>query len=224
MMQIRCEDRQRIFLDGSAEEWAGLELHAASCAECAKELQAWKALSVAAKELRDYQEVPGLWPRIEAALAQQARESAFRQPWLERLSFWRNVPMVWQTAVAGALVLLMAVTATYLYLNRRTVPGPEVVTYNPLLKDSKVAEVERAERAYMKAIDKLAAEAKPQLDTPDSPLMANYREKLLMLDGAIDELRMHAGQNPSNAHLRYQLLSMYQEKQATLQEVLETKP
>jgi hypothetical protein len=174
--------------------------------------------------LRDYQEVPALWPRIEAALAQQARESAFRQPWLERLSFWRHVPMVWQTALAGALVLLMAVTATYLYLNRRTVPGPDVVTYNPLLKDSKVVEVERAERDYMKAIDKLAAEAKPQLDTPDSPLMANYREKLLMLDGAIDELRMHAGQNPSNAHLRYQLLSMYQEKQATLQEVLETKP
>jgi hypothetical protein len=54
--------------------------------------------------------------------------------------------------------------------------------------------------------------------------MANYREKLIMLDSAIDELRMQAGRNPSNAHLRYQLLAMYQEKQETLQEVLETKP
>jgi hypothetical protein len=223
MMQIKCEDRERIFLDGSAEEWAGLELHAVACAECAKEVQAWKSLSVAAEELRDYQENPALWPRIESALAQQARQSASHQPWLERVSFWRNVPVVWQTAIAGALVLLMAVTAGYLVLNRRPVSGPSE-TYNPLLKDSKVAEVERAERDYMKAIDKLAAEAKPQLDTPDSPLMANYREKLIMLDGAIDELRMQAGQNPSNAHLRYQLLSMYQEKQATLQEVLETKP
>jgi hypothetical protein len=222
MMQIKCEDRERIFLDGSAEEWAGLELHAASCSECAEELQAWKSLSIAAERLRDYQENPALWPRIESALAQQAQQSASKL-WLERLSFWRNVPMVWQTALAGALVLLMAVTAGFVYTHRHSAPGP-VETYNPLLRDSKVAEVERAERDYMKAIDKLAAEAKPQLDTPDSPLMANYREKLIMLDGAIDELRMHAGQNPSNAHLRYQLLSMYQEKQATLQEVLETKP
>jgi len=222
-MQIKCEDRERIFLDGSGEEWAGLELHAASCAECAKELQAWKSLSVAARELRDYQEVPALWPRIESALAQQARQSALHGSLLDRVSFWRNVPAVWQTALAGALVLLMAVSAGYIYMQRRALPGT-VESYSPLLKDSKVAEVERAEREYMQAIDKLAAEAKPQLDTPDSPLMANYREKLIMLDGAIDDLRMHAGQNPSNAHLRYQLLSMYQEKQATLQEVLETKP
>ncbi|HEY1470421.1 MAG TPA: hypothetical protein VGF61_15365 [Candidatus Acidoferrum sp.] len=224
MMQIKCEDRERIFLDGSAEEWAALEFHASSCAECAKEVRAWKSLSVAAEELRDYQEIPALWPRIESALAQQAGQSVAHKPWLERLSFWRSVPTVWQTALAGALVLLLAVTAGYLVLHRRPTSGPDVVTHNPLLKDSKVAEVERAERDYMKAIDKLAAEAKPQLNAPDSPLMANYREKLMMLDGAIDELRMQAGQNPSNAHLRYQLLSMYQEKQSTLQEVLETKP
>jgi len=222
-MQIKCEDRERIFRDGSAEQWAGLELHAASCLACAKELQAWKSLSVAAQELRDDQESPALWPRIESALAQQAQQSALHKPWLERLSFWRSAPSVWQTALAGALVLLLALTAGYLYVHRHPAPGP-TETYNPLLRDSKVAEVERAERDYMQAIDKLAAEAKPQIDTPDSPLMANYREKLVMLDGAIDELRMHAGQNPSNAHLRYQLLSMYQEKQATLQEVLETKP
>ena len=53
-MQITCKDRERIFLDGGAEEWAGLELHAASCAECAEEVRAWKALSAAAAELRDY--------------------------------------------------------------------------------------------------------------------------------------------------------------------------
>jgi len=221
-MPIKCENRERIFFDGSAQDWAGLELHAVSCPECARELQAWKALGVAAEELRDYQATPALWPRIESALAQQAKQSASHKFWLEWPSLWRNVPMIWQTALSGALVLLMALTAGYVVWHRHS--GPPVDAHNPLLRDSKVAEVERAERDYMKAIDKLAGEAKPQLDTPDSPLMANYREKLMMLDGAIDELRMHAGQNPSNAHLRYQLLSMYQEKQATLQEVLETKP
>ncbi|MGA2300462.1 MAG: hypothetical protein ABSG77_07180 [Candidatus Acidiferrum sp.] len=219
-MQITCKDRERIFLDGSAEEWAGLEFHAASCAECAEELQAWKALSAAAQELRDYQESPALWSRIETALAQQAEQSVIGRSWLERLAFWRNVPMVWQTAMAGALALLMAVTAGYLYLQSGPGNGD---AYSPLLKDRTLAEVERSERDYMKAIDKLAAEAKPQLDTPASPLMASYNEKLIMLDSAIDELRMQAGQNPSNAHLRYQLLAMYQEKKVTLQDVLETK-
>jgi hypothetical protein len=223
MMQIKCEDRERIFLEGSAEEWAGLELHATSCAECAKEMHAWKSLSVAAQELRDYQKSPALWPRIEKALAQQVGQTGSHKSWLGQFAFWRDVPMVWQTAMAGALVLLMAVSAGYLYVNRHPGRGPAEAS-NSLLKDSKVAEVERAERDYMKAIDKLASEAKPQLDAPDSPLMASYREKLIMLDSAIDELRMQAGQNPSNAHLRYQLLAIYQEKQATLQEVLETKP
>ena len=86
-----------------------------------------------------------------------------------------------------------------------------------------MAEVERTEREYMKAIDVLAAQAKPELDSPATPLMASYKEKLIVLDSAIDELRTEAGRNPSNAHLRYELLAMYQEKQETLQEVLETK-
>ena len=73
------------------------------------------------------------------------------------------------------------------------------------------------------AIDKLAVDAKPQLDNPETPLLANYREKLQVLDSALEDLRAQAGQNPSNAHLRYQLLAMYQEKQRTLEEILEAK-
>ncbi len=219
-MQITCNDRERIFLDGSAEEWAALELHATSCAECAEEVRAWKALSLTAEELRDYRESPGLWPRIEVALTQQAKHDELRKSWVERLAFWRNLPIGWQTAMAGALVFLMTATAGYVYL--RSGHGNSDPN-NPLLKDRALAEVERTERGYMKAIDKLASQANPQLETDSSPLMASYREKLLVLDSAIEELRAQAGQNPSNAHLRYQLLAMYQEKQATLQDVLEIK-
>jgi hypothetical protein len=105
-------------------------------------------------------------------------------------------------------------------IHERRSPDP---AQSRLLRNSALVEVERTERDYMKAIDTLAAEAKPELDSPATPLMASYKEKLLVLDSAIDELRIEAGQNPSNAHLRYQLLAMYQEKQQTLQEVLETK-
>jgi hypothetical protein len=75
----------------------------------------------------------------------------------------------------------------------------------------------------VQAIAKLAAEASPQLDNPATPLLANYHEKLLLLDSAIADLRAQAGLNPSNAQLRHQLLAMYQEKQHTLKEVLEVR-
>jgi len=49
--------------------------------------------------------------------------------------------------------------------------------------------------------------------------MANYHEKLLVLDSAIVTFGA-SWPNPSNAHLRYELLAMYQEKQRTLEEIL----
>ena len=89
-----------------------------------------------------------------------------------------------------------------------------------LLKSAALENVERAEALYVQAIDKLAAEAKPQLENPATPLLANYHEKLQVLDSAIGDLRAQAGLNPSNAQLRYQLLAMYQEKKRTLEEVV----
>src|SRR5579864_2828273 len=218
-MNINCNDRDRIFEDSTPAEWAALETHAASCAACAEELRAWKSISIAAQELRDYGDAPNLWPRIERALAEQAArkaKSAERWGWL---SVWKNFSLGWQTAAAGAFVLLLTISASWfiLHQNRNNSASPN------LLRSKALTEVERTESAYVQAIDKLATEAKPQLDNPATPLLSSYREKLLLIDGAIDDLRAQAGQNPSNAHLRYQLLAMYQEKQKTLEEVLEEK-
>jgi anti-sigma-K factor RskA len=219
-MNVSCKDCERIFMDGSAEEWAGLEQHAANCAACAEELRGWKALSAAAEELRDFQEDPALWAKIESSLRKEEQERTVRHGFREKLRFWRGIPLGWQAAFAGALVLVLTLSGAYLALHR---PGGEPGR-SQLLKNSALVEVERTERDYMQAIDKLAADARPQLDSPATPLMASYKEKLMVLDGAIHELRVEAGRNPSNAHLRYQLLAMYQDKQQTLQEILETKP
>jgi hypothetical protein len=214
-MKITCADRERIFLDGSEEEWLALEAHAAECAGCQEEVRAWKSLSTAAEELRDYTESPGLWSKVEAALVQQSGKRNF---W-PRLDFWRPVPMGWQTALAGAMVLVLAVLGGYMYLQHAV---EHIEASDSLLQNRALAEVERTERDYRKAIDKLAGEAKPQLQASSSPLIASYREKLLVLDSAISQLRSEAGENPSNAQLRRQLLAMYQEKQETLEEILET--
>jgi len=218
-MNITCDDRDRIFLDGSPEEWAALEQHANTCAVCDEELRAWKQVSAAAEEMRDYQESPALWARIESSLREQQAVPAPRKSYWSSLDFWRRISPAWQSALVGAVVVALAISSGYLYTHRVV---PPVDHGNTLLKTGALAEVERTERDYMAAIDKLAADAGPQLGT-DTPLMASYREKLLVLDSAIADLRVQAGENPSNAHLRYQLLAMYQEKQQTLQDVLEMK-
>ena len=215
-MNLTCKDRERIFEDGTAAEWVALETHAVTCATCAEEIRAWKSLSVTAKELRNYSPSPELWSRIERALAEEDARKARRerQRWF---SFLPNISFGWQTALAGAFVLILTASVAWIIRGPVDHPGKQ----DPLLKSAALKEVESAESAYEKAIDKLAAEAKPQLDAPATPLLANYHEKLLVLDSAIADLRAQAGLNPSNAQLRYQLLAMYQEKQRTLEEVLE---
>ena len=220
-MSVTCSDRERIFEDGTPVEWAELEAHAASCALCAEEVRAWKSLSAAAEELRDYSGGSLLWARIERALAEEAKRKAQRAEWWSWFSRLPRFSLGWQTALAGAFVLLLAISGAWIYIDHPVAP---VDNDKSLLRSSALKEVESAETAYERAIDKLAAEAKPQLENPATPLLANYHEKLLVLDSAIADLRAQAGLNPSNAQLRYQLLAMYQEKQHTLEEVLEAKP
>jgi hypothetical protein len=218
-IHVTCNDRDRIFEDGAPAEWAALEAHAASCAACGEELRAWKSLSVAAAELRDLSDSASLWPRIQRSLAEQAarnQHAKFRWDWQ---SLRQSLSLSWLTAAAGAIVLLFSLSAGSFYLHR-VQPSQS----SDFLRAKALADVQRTEAAYMQAIDKLAADAKPQLDNSQTtPLLANYREKLQVLDSAIDDLRVQTGQNPSNAHLRYQLLAMYQEKQRTLEEILEEK-
>jgi len=227
-MNVTCSDRDSIFEDGTPAQWAALEAHAATCAACAEEVRAWKALSVAAAEMRDYLASPALWSRIETALAANAAP-ATTPSFQEKLSAWLGFSLSWQLAAVSAFAVLLLVSGGLIYRHQGVTPmqKPPVnaahAVQDPLLKTKALDAVEKAETAYVQAIDKLAADAKPQLDKPETPLLASYREKLQVLDSAIDDLRAQAGQNPSNAHLRYQLLAMYQEKQKTLEEVLEAR-
>jgi hypothetical protein len=219
-MNINCHDRERIFLDGTSEEWAALKTHAAACSECKHELEAWGSLSVAASELHQEWDSPALWPRIEKAL--ELRSAAAKSSWWGRLlGNWNRTSLQWQTAAAA--LVLVAITASAIWFIARPPKQRIPIGQQALLQDDAVRKVERAEAEYEQAIDKLDAQARPQLENVSTPLMAGYREKLQVLDGAIADLKSQAGMNPANGHLRRQLLAMYQEKQDTLEEILEAK-
>jgi hypothetical protein len=218
-MNTACNDRERIFLDGTAEEWAALEVHAATCSACREELNAWKNLSLTASDLHQEWDSPALWPRIERALREQSAPP--RSSWWERFfGSWNLISVQWQTAAAALLLVVLTGSAIWFITrsDRHRIPENQA-----LFNNRTVREVEKAEAAYEQAIDKLDAQARPQLDNASTPLMASYREKLQVLDSAIADLRAQAGINPANGHLRRQLLAMYQEKQDTLEQVLEAK-
>ena len=156
-MNVTCNARERIFEDGTGAEWEALEAHAVSCARCAEEVRAWKSLSTAAQELQDYSPSPSLWPRIERALAEEAARKAQHPVHRGWLSFLPVISLGWQTALAGAFVLILAISAGWVYI----VYGPNVKLSPPdpsLLKSAALKEVESTETAYERAIDKLAAQ------------------------------------------------------------------
>jgi hypothetical protein len=93
-----------------------------------------------------------------------------------------------------------------------------------LLSDDALAAIERSEAQYIQAIDELTRRTAPQLDMPDSPLLVNLRERLEAIDAAIVEYRAEIARNRFNAHLRRQLLWVYQEKRRTLEQIQEYAP
>jgi hypothetical protein len=89
-----------------------------------------------------------------------------------------------------------------------------------LLTEQALRDVEAAEAAYIRSIDNLSRAAQPILAKQNSDILTVYREKLMLLDTAIAEVRAQAEANRFNAHLQLQIASLYREKQHTLEEVV----
>jgi hypothetical protein len=184
--------------------------HAASCEACRTQLQSWDDVSTAALQLHHEWESPGLWDRIESSLP--APQSRFRL----RGPAYAN----WRFFASAAAVILLTVSSLWL-LRRPAAPHPAAIASRQLLTDQALQEVQLTEAAYVRSIDRLARIAGPVLDQSPSPLIANYREKLTVLDAAIADLKDNLEGNRLNARLSTELVSLYQEKQKTLQEVLQ---
>jgi hypothetical protein len=225
-MNVSCNDRERILREERPEELAALEVHAAACAACREELAMWREISVAASGMQRSWQSPHLWPSIRRALEQESRAPQTRS-WREWLVPGWTPAARWQMA-AAALVLVILSGLSVAVLWRVAPETPEATSIEEmqqreqqrLLTEQALRDVESAEADYMRKIDRLAEIAAPKLEKTDSPLLVSYREKLFVLDAAIADLRAYVEQNRFNAHLRTELLSIYQEKQKTLEAVM----
>src|ERR1700686_5203795 len=133
-MTVTCNDRDRIFESGTPAHWAALEAHAVTCAACAEELRAWRSLSVAASQLRDYDPSPSLWPRIETALAAGAAPAKSSVSWWDRSSAWLGFRPSWPLAAAAAFALLVLASGGWLY-RMQTNHSSTAARQNPLLRN-----------------------------------------------------------------------------------------
>jgi hypothetical protein len=183
-------------------------------------------LSAAARALHREWDSPGLWPSIAKGIdAIEIRERS--QP-LPR-TFGR-----WQALAAAAVVAVTLAPTSWLGWrwfmlgppSGSTAPDAATVesSRQRLLSEDALAAIERSEAKYIQAIDELTRVVAPRLDMPDSPLLVNLRERLEIIDAAITEYRAEIDRNRFNAHLRRQLLWIYQEKRRTLEQIQEYAP
>lgn len=196
-MIFQCSDLERALR--SPELMPDARAHAARCEQCREQLYLWSEISRLAPSLHEEWESPSLWPGIRAGLAAAA-------PPPRRLPIWR-----WSLAAAALVTLAVALTQPW-----RTKPqGREFLTEDAL------HEVQQAESAYARSIERLSKVAGAGIEQSPSPLADSYREKLALLDSAIADLKANIENNRYNVYLQNQLASLYREKQKTLQEWLE---
>ena len=123
-------------------------------------------ISRVAPGLHEEWESPFLWPRIQANLAAEAGAP-------RRVAWWR-----WAVAACASG-----------RGHRHGVHpwGAGKPGDRELLTESALGEVQQAESAYARSIERLSSLATQNLDRSSSPLAAAYREKLTLLDAAIAE-------------------------------------
>jgi hypothetical protein len=215
---VRCEELQAALRAGDPVSLAAARAHAADCPNCRPELEVWDDISAAARSLHREWDSPGLWPRIAAAIRAEDEATPRRAA-----TFWQwSHP--WQTIAAAILVLAIFVPLAWYGWHARTpapLPAERVTSNSRLLNEPALLEIERAEAEYVRAIDVLSSAATARIDEQPSPLLLTLRERLIVIDAAIAECRAAIERNRFNAHLRRELLSIYQEKQRTLQQILE---
>jgi hypothetical protein len=185
-----------------------------------------RELTAVARSLHCEWDSPRLWAEIAAGML--AHDLAVQAGVVDT---GRQIRLTgrWKALAAAAVIAITLAPGSWLgwrwfMLGPRPDPAIAEQRQQRLLTEDALAAIERSEAQYTQAIDDLTRLTAPQLDMPDSPLLVNLRERLEVIDAAIVEYRAEIARNRFNAHLRQQLLWIYQEKRRTLEHIQEYTP
>ena len=200
-----CERIDDLLLEGDALSLSAAARHASACSACAEKLAVWTEISDTARSMQTTWNSDLLWPRIERAIKNERRSSLSR---------------AWQIAAAVIVTIGLGAMTVIAFRAR----NEQKKFDEAILRNQALINVESAEQAHVAAIAQLEKIAEPKLEETNSPLMVSYKEKLVLLDDAIAECQSNIQRNRQNAHLRKQLLAIYNEKHQTLRDVLREEP
>lgn len=218
-MKLECKDLEYALREGSPELMEALAVHAEACPACNEPLRRWKEMSIAARAMQRRWHSPELWPRIHQALATESQPGrrGVGSGWNPlQASGWN-----WRGVAAAAAVILLTVSAAWILIRNIQLSRPaDPDAEKRLLTERALLDIETTETAYIRSIDRLSRLVESKIENTNSPLLISYREKLALIDAAIAECRANIERNRFNAHLRNELISVYQEKQRTLEDVM----
>jgi hypothetical protein len=211
-MTFDCKDLERAL--AVPELLPDAREHAKVCDACRRELWLWGEMSTAAPGLREEWETPDLWPKIRQTLA--AQQKAVKRRGLSGRLDWRTN---WRMMVGVAAVLAIAISVFFVKYSGPAAPPAQ--QDSDFLTDQTLKEVENTEAAYRASIDKLSRLAEAKLTASENPVAISAREKLMVLDSEISNVRSTVARNRFNAQLQAELAVLYRDKQDTLKEILQ---
>ena len=210
-MKFECGDLERAF--ANPDLMAEAREHLRNCATCRKEYRIWNEISTTAKQLHEEWDSPDLWLRIRRGIEQE--RPIPKRRWIQSKA--------WMLAAAVAVVIVAAVLSWRVGIFKAPGNSAAATTASDrnFLTEQALKNVEKNEAAYRHSIEELSRLAQVQLESQTvPPLVASYRERLLMLDAAIQETRSNIAQNRFNIHLQRELADLYRDKQQTLREIV----
>ena len=192
------------FVDGelSEAEFQEVELHLASCEDCAAEHAFLRELlSEAARLPRGIAPPNDLWTGIAARLAPRGRTSSY-----------------WMAGLAAAAALLVAVT---LAVRPRPTTTTETGGVRTGISTAGLPpELVAAEREYERATAQLLAALASRRDALPPETAKALDANLRAIDQALVDVRAAVRADPTNPHLNHLLASTHQRKVDTLRRVV----
>lgn len=201
---MSCDRYEKLWLGELTD--AEFSEHRAQCQHCEQAATQDLMLEKAAQDLDVPPMSDDLWQRIVADRPQAKPEPTIH--WLKSIIDPRCYTG-WKLAAALATVLVLSSWQPW-----RPALTPVLLTEQAL------ARVEQEEQDYLLAIAELEIIANPVIAEADTELLLRYRMRLELIDSQITRCRRALDQDGANAHIRRYILAAYQDKQATLTELL----
>lgn len=205
-MNPHVTDQLDDFVDGrlKAASAKDVELHLATCVECASAEHQLRLLLAAARALPAALEPPpAIWTAVRARTIDAPR--------LRRALFWS---VRYQLAAAAAILVLLSSGLTALFL-RAGGPPIQAMVSEPTRAALSAAQQEN-DRIASQLETRLVSQ-RPALDTATARVV---QENLRIIDRAIAEARSALERNPENPNLSRLISTSYQRKIQILQRTL----